>query len=144
MWPREVSGTSLWHRQTSPGQREQPGRTDLSPLHMGTGHVSTHCCIACPCELRPLRAASPRDDWKHSHVSIWRTALFLAPSEAEGGLSHSRFHLCAGAKHNRRRCLFFRLPGQQDFLPRYGASPRSSAPAPQICIKGDFFKKRDT
>lgn len=108
---------------------------------MGMGHLPTNCSMAFPCELRPLWAASPGDNSRHSHVPVWRTALFLTPAGAEE-VRASHFHLCAGAKHNRRRCLFFRLPGQQDFLPRYGASPRSSAPAPQICIKGDFFKKR--
>lgn len=75
------------------------------PPPRGDG-AAIHHWISIPCELGPLRAASPRDDWKRSHVSVWRTALFLAPSEAEGGLSHSHFHPCAGAKHNRRRCLF--------------------------------------
>lgn len=40
---------------------ERPPRGDGAAIHHW---------ISIPCELGPLRAASPHDDWKHSHVCL--------------------------------------------------------------------------
>lgn len=87
-----ILGTSLWREQTSPGQQEQAGQTDLSPLHMR----SINHCITIPSELRAFLAPSPHNDCKYRRVLVWRAALFLTPSAAAGGLSHSFPSLCRG------------------------------------------------
>lgn len=50
------------------GRPCQGSRSSLSPLHRGTGHSPTNCCIALQAQT-PWAASSP-DKSKHSHIYL--------------------------------------------------------------------------
>lgn len=131
-WPCELGG--------HPHGRGKPRQMLLSPLHTGQGTQPPPLTFP-PGALTSPGSLCPREDVEHGNVSVAGGQL-LPPPAAQGALGSLLTSQCRG-QPQQEPCRLLGLPGQQGSLPRYGASPRGSALAPQIRIKGDFSLKKE-